>query len=137
MYEPDMRLGHHVPATRLTKKYFRRWWYWKGVSKSRLEQRHPVTELGVDLTRVPKVAGVPRFMLGSAIRDAAGWVRACLTRNTIDQLRREMMLCYFAGYLKAERGAEGERPVNPAPIERHVHAVKPTDAVPAPLTISR
>ena len=59
---------------RLTKDYFRRWWYWKGVSKARLEQRHPITELGIDLRSVPTLAGVPRFMIGSAAsrRAAAG-----------------------------------------------------------------
>jgi glycosyltransferase involved in cell wall biosynthesis len=117
MYEPDMRLEHHVPAKRLTKEYFHRWWYWKGVSKRRLEERHPVTELGVDLTRVPRVAGVPRFLLGSALRDAAGWLRAWLTGNAIERTRREMMLCYFAGYLRGARGARQERPSPAASID--------------------
>jgi hypothetical protein len=90
-----------VPATRLTRTYFRRWWFWKGISKFRLEQRHPVTELGVDLSRVPKVAGVPRFMLGSAVRNFYGWLRALLSRDATDRMRHEMMLCYFAGYVRA------------------------------------
>jgi glycosyltransferase involved in cell wall biosynthesis len=134
IYEPEMRLQHHVPAKRLTKEYFRRWWYWKGVSKSRLEQRHPVTELGVDLRRVPKVAGVPRFMLGSALRDAAGWVRARVTGNTVDEARSEMMLCYFAGYLKGARGARQERRANPAPGDG---TPVPSSRPAASLTISR
>src|SRR5581483_10780434 len=101
VYIPDMSLYHHVPAARLTRTYFRRWWFWKGISKFRLEQRHPVTELGVDLARVPKVAGVPRFMLGSAVRDGCGWLRALVSRDAIDRARHEMMLCYFAGYVRA------------------------------------
>jgi len=101
VYVPDMSVHHHVPATRLTRTYFRRWWFWKGISKFRLEQRHPVTELGLDLSRVPKVAGVPRFMLGSAARDSAGWLRALLRCNATDRMRHEMMLCYFAGYVRA------------------------------------
>lgn len=108
VYEPAMALHHHVPAKRLTKDYFRRWWYWKGVSKSRLERRHPITELGVDLRTVATVAGVPRFMIGSALRDAAGWIGACASRNTIERVRREMMLCYFAGYVKGARGLRRE-----------------------------
>jgi glycosyltransferase involved in cell wall biosynthesis len=101
MYVPAMSLHHHVPARRLTRGYFRRWWFWKGISKFRLEQRHPVTELGIDLSRVPKLAGVPRFMYGTALRDAVGWVRALLRCNTPDRMRHEMMLCYFAGYVRA------------------------------------
>jgi hypothetical protein len=101
-----MELHHHVPAARLTKEYFHRWWYWKGVAKSRLERRHPITELGVDLRQVPIVAGVPRFLIGSALRDAAGCMGAMLSGNAVEQMRRQVRLCYFAGYFKGARSAE-------------------------------
>jgi hypothetical protein len=100
LYVPEMVIEHHVPASRLTREYFRRWWFWKGVSKSRIEQRHSTTELGVDLAQVPRVGGVPRFMFGTAARDLAGWIVATSTR---ERTRREMMLCYFAGYCRGTR----------------------------------
>jgi len=100
LYVPSMSLHHHVPARRLTLQYFRQWWYWKGVSRSRLEHRHTVTELGMDLATVPRIAGVPRFMFGSAVRDALGWLRALIGFDPIERTRREMMLFYFAGYVK-------------------------------------
>jgi glycosyltransferase involved in cell wall biosynthesis len=103
LYVPEMSLHHHVPAKRLTRAYFRRWWFWKGISKCRLERRHPVTELGVDLSRVPKVAGVPRFMFGSALRDIVGWLSAVVSGDPANRMRHEMMLCYFAGYLRGAR----------------------------------
>jgi glycosyltransferase involved in cell wall biosynthesis len=106
LYVPAMSLHHHVPARRLTRRYFREWWYWKGVSRSRLEQRHTVTELGIDLTTVPRIAGVPRFMFGSAVRDVLGWLRALVSFDRIERMRREMMLFYFAGYVK---GASADR----------------------------
>ncbi len=117
-YEPAMEIHHVVPARRLTKEYFRRWWFWKGVSKSLLERRHPVTELGVDLRAVPTWAGVPRFMLGSALRDIAGWVTACLRDNTIERLRREVRLCYFAGYVRGARSTRGKIGGGRAPNRR-------------------
>jgi glycosyltransferase involved in cell wall biosynthesis len=110
VYEPAMSLEHHVPERRLNRDYFRRWWYSKGIAKSRLEQRHPVTEMGVDLTRVPTMFGVPRFLIGGAIRDAAGLCWAALTLNAKEQMRRAMMLCYFAGYAKGVRDAMREAP---------------------------
>lgn len=110
MYEPAMALEHHVPAARLTRDYFRRWWFWKGFSKSRLEHRHRLTELGVDLTRVPTLFGVPRFMFGAAIRDVAGFVHAVFTLNAAEQMRRAMMLCYFGGYVKGVRDAMRDTP---------------------------
>jgi glycosyltransferase involved in cell wall biosynthesis len=103
LYVPAMALHHHVPASRLTRSYFRRWWFWKGVAKSRLEQRHVVTEMGIDLAHVPRVLGAPRFLFGSALRDLGGWMRALLTLNATERVRREVMLCYFAGYLKGAR----------------------------------
>lgn len=105
LYVPAMSLHHHVPSWRLTREYFRRWWYWKGVSKCRLEQRHPVTELGIDMSRVRKLAGIPHFMLGSALRDAAGWAVALLSLDRAALTRHEMMLCYFAGYVRGARAA--------------------------------
>jgi glucosyl-dolichyl phosphate glucuronosyltransferase len=110
LYVPAMTLHHHVPAKRLTRSYFRRWWFWKGVSRSRLEQRHPVTELGVDLSQVVRLAGIPRFMFGSAARDAVRWTGALLSRDTVGRMRHEMMLCYFAGYVRGVRRSDGESP---------------------------
>ena len=103
LYVPEMSLHHHVPARRLTRDYFRQWWYWKGVSRSRLEQRHPVTELGLDLAIVPRWAGVPRFLFGSAIRDLLAWLLAWLLLDPVRRMRHEVMLYYFAGYLRGHR----------------------------------
>jgi len=108
LYVPRMALRHHVPARRLTHEYFRRWWYWKGVSKARLEHWHPVTEIGIDLSTVPRLFGVPRFMVGSALRDLIGWVWAALTLNPTERMRRAMMLCYFTGYLVGTRQLDRE-----------------------------
>jgi glucosyl-dolichyl phosphate glucuronosyltransferase len=118
MYEPDMEVHHHVPASRLTKEYFRRWWYWKGVSRAFLEQHHPITELGVDLRQVPRMSGLPRFMIGTAARDAAGWTGALIRNNPVERLRREVWLCYFFGYIKGVRSAKVENAVRQGPNSR-------------------
>jgi len=101
MYIPEMMVDHHVPARRLTKQYFRRWWYGKGLSRAQLDRLQPVTELGVDLSNARQVAGIPLFMLRSALMDAIGWLVDAF--DTAEQFRREMMLCYFAGYVAARR----------------------------------
>jgi glycosyltransferase involved in cell wall biosynthesis len=61
-YQPDLVIYHHVPSTRLTKKYFRRWCFWRGVSLGVMDRgrRAPV----------PYLAGVPRYRVGSALRGA-------------------------------------------------------------------
>jgi glucosyl-dolichyl phosphate glucuronosyltransferase len=98
LYLPGMKLNHHVPASRLTRDYYRRWWYWKGVARARMQALHPISELGVDLRTTPQIAGIPRFMWGSAVRDVVGWLSATARGNGTRQAEHEMMLAYFAGY---------------------------------------
>jgi glycosyltransferase involved in cell wall biosynthesis len=100
VYVPAMAVDHHVPAARLTRRYFRRWWFMKGVGRQRLEQIHPTTELGVDLSQVTKIAGIPRYMFGSAVHDIRGYLQAAATGDVLGAVRHEMMLCYFAGYAR-------------------------------------
>jgi glycosyltransferase involved in cell wall biosynthesis len=101
MYLPAMRVRHHIPARRLTRAYFRRWWFGKGVSRSGMDGVQPVTELGVDLRATPHFLHVPRYMYGSALRDLAGCVRHTLAGRPADAFRHEMMLAFFAGYFWA------------------------------------
>ena len=101
VYLPAMRVHHHIPAQRLTRAYFRAWWYGKGVSRSALERMQPITELGVDLRETPHVLRVPRYMYGSALRDLAGLVKNLALGRTAEAFRHEMMLMFFAGYFRA------------------------------------
>lgn len=98
LYVPGMKLKHHVPAVRMTREYYRRWWYWKGIARARMQALHPISELGVDLRTAPCIAGIPRFMWGSALRDLIGWVSSTGRGNATGQAEHEMMLAYFAGY---------------------------------------
>ncbi|HKO02717.1 MAG TPA: glycosyltransferase [Thermoanaerobaculia bacterium] len=100
MYIPGMRVGHHVPAWRLRPEYFRRWWYGKGISRARMEAIHPVTELGLDLRQVSTVAGIPRFLFGTAARDAARWLKALLRGDRGERFAAETQLWYFGGQLR-------------------------------------
>lgn len=114
-YVPGMVVHHHVPAERLTKSYFRRWWFWKGVSRARLDGIHRLTELGLDLTRVPHIARVPRFIWGLLPRALLAWLGARLSGRTRAATRHEMRLCYALGYIRA-RWARRHSPLAvPAP----------------------
>ena len=96
--ELDVQLTKSAPV-------YTRWWFWTGVSRSRLDQLHPLTERGVDLGRVRKLAGVPHFILTAAACDAGGWLAALTSLDKTDRLRHEMMLCYFAGYVQGTRAS--------------------------------
>jgi hypothetical protein len=118
LYVPSMRVRHHAPASRISAGYFRRWWYWKGVARARIEDWHPVSELGLDLTAVPRLLRLPRFMWRSAADDAAGWLAAVVRRDTIRRIEREAMLAYFAGYFMGRRRAAGQAAMHPAKARR-------------------
>jgi glycosyltransferase involved in cell wall biosynthesis len=112
-YVPHMEVQHHVPAERLTKDYFRRWWYWKGVSRARVDAMHHRTELGLDLRAVPYLARVPRFIWGLLPRAIMRWVRAALTGRTLDAMRAQMLIAYAIGYVRACWSRESRRRLAP------------------------
>jgi glycosyltransferase involved in cell wall biosynthesis len=97
-YAPDMKLHHHVPASRLTRKYFRRWWLWKGISRSRLHRIHPRSDAGVDLRTAKRVAGVPLFAIRAVARHVVDGLVCLARRDIIGATRHEMMAAYYAGF---------------------------------------
>jgi glycosyltransferase involved in cell wall biosynthesis len=103
LYVPEMIVDHHVPASRLQKSYFRRWWYGKGISRAELDRLQPLNELGIDLSRAKQLFGMPRFMVRLALTDLAGWIVCGVTMNQAEQFKHEAMLFYFAGYAAARR----------------------------------
>jgi len=72
-YRPDLVILHYVPPERLTKRYFRRWSFWHGVSLGVLDRRRREP--------VPYLIGVPRYMVGLALRAAADTLRRFLRRR--------------------------------------------------------
>lgn len=76
LYLPRMIVYHHVGAERLTRSYFRRWCFWRGVSQG-LRDRDT-------RARIPRVLGVPRWILGVAARSIVARVRAWLRMSKHD-----------------------------------------------------
>jgi glycosyltransferase involved in cell wall biosynthesis len=59
-YHPDLVIHHYVAPERVTKGYFRRWCFWRGVSLGVLARQQPPA--------VVLVLGVPRHIVGTAVR---------------------------------------------------------------------
>ena len=82
-YRPDLVILHYVPKERLTKRYFRRWAFWRGVSLGVLHRRRPDS--------VAYLLGVPRYMFGMALRGMLdtvsrifrGWEPAHIFKNEL------------------------------------------------------
>ena len=104
-YVPEMWVRHVIPADRLTKKYFRRWFYWRGISRARLYERAGLDmeapeRTTLDFSTVPHVFGVPRYLFRKAIASLAGCLRASLRRRPIEAFEHELWLWFFAGIVR-------------------------------------
>jgi GT2 family glycosyltransferase len=119
-YTPDMLVHHLVPADRLKKPYFRRWFYWYGISRAVLYAHHGLDmespdEQTFDFSTVPHVAGVPRYMFRSAVEHLTGAVRHTLAGRSAEAFENELWLCFFAGVLR-QRWADRQMPIGAAAL---------------------
>ena len=64
MYTPDLVIYHHIPADRLTRKYHRRWCYWRGVSQGYGDRETK--------EQVPYTLSIPRYRIGRALKGLVG-----------------------------------------------------------------
>jgi glucosyl-dolichyl phosphate glucuronosyltransferase len=104
-YAPAMIVEHVIPAARLTKKYFRRWYYWRGAARailfaqSGLDPETP-QQTTLDFTRVPQIFGVPRYLYRKALVVMGRWVRDLSRRDIVSSFERELWMCFFAGFIR-------------------------------------
>ena len=93
LYLPRLKIYHLVPAARLTKKYYRQWSFWRGVSCGVLDrtQRQNVTYL----------CGVPRYLFGDAGRGFLRWTTAPLRAgmSVSTSFSSELAIWDLAGFL--------------------------------------
>ena len=69
-YVPELVIHHFVPRARLTRHYFRRWCFWRGVSQGLMDRdrRAPVAYL----------LGIPRWLFGAAVHGAGTKLKGLL-----------------------------------------------------------
>ena len=117
-YVPEMVVRHIIPASRLHKRYFRRWFYWRGVSRAMLYEKSGFDmespERGVvDVQAVPHLLGVPRYLYRKALTSAWGAVAKTLRRDVTGGFDDELWVCFFLGIL-SQRWRRGTPAVGPA-----------------------
>ena len=101
-YSPDLVVHHVIPEDRLTKKYFRRWFYWHGISRAilyhnnRLDMESPEST-ALDFSTVPHIAGVPRYLYRTCLSKFLSMWTALARRDTIAHFEDELWLWFFAG----------------------------------------
>lgn len=126
-YVPDIVVRHVIPPERLTKSYFRRWHYWRGVSRAMLyaqsgrDMENP-EQPALDPSTVPHIAGVPRYMFRRALGAVKEAIAARLSSDPVRSFDRELWLCFFAGILQQRWR---DRHVSLSDIARHATGASP------------
>jgi glucosyl-dolichyl phosphate glucuronosyltransferase len=77
MYVPDLIIHHYIPAERLTRKYHRRWSYWRGVSQGVADKDFKES--------VAYTLGIPRYRIGRAVAGLASLPRHLASSKTAGQ----------------------------------------------------
>jgi glycosyltransferase involved in cell wall biosynthesis len=113
-YAPELVVRHVIPAERLHKRYFRRWFYWRGISRALLYQQQGLDmespqETRTDFSRAMHIAGVPRYLFRVALRHAREGIAAALRRDAVSTFEHELWLWMFAGIVK-QRWADRRKP---------------------------
>jgi glucosyl-dolichyl phosphate glucuronosyltransferase len=93
VYEPTAVVQHRVPADRLEKTYFQRWFYDNGIIVAGLEEHYPTTD--------HYLLHTPRYLWREALVHAWSTLRAFFARDAKRMTAGTMRLLWFVGYVKA------------------------------------
>ena len=104
-YVPDMVVQHLIPTERLNKAYFRRWFFWRGISRAMLyaqsgKDMEAPEQTTLDFSQIKHIAGVPRYMFRSALVAAKDSLAARLRGDAVNAFEHELFVWMFAGILK-------------------------------------
>jgi glycosyltransferase involved in cell wall biosynthesis len=104
-YSPDLVVHHVIPKDRLTKRYFRKWFYWHGISRAILYHNNGLDmespeRTTLDFSKVPHIAGVPRYLFRTCADQFFSMCSAFVRRQDIARFEHELWIWFFAGILR-------------------------------------
>lgn len=96
-YVPELIIYHYIPASRLMKSYYRKWFFWRGVSKFEMNQQRREA--------VPHLLGVPRYLYGRVFRDSGRALMKALAgkSRSSERFSAELRWWDLAGWLYGTR----------------------------------
>lgn len=116
-YDPRISVRHYVPPSRLTRQYFRQWFFWHGKTEALM-----VDELfyELDMARVPRIGGVPRFLYRQAAYQMLRWLAHLGSSDAlalfIEELRTlQYVGLFMEGWRRYLRGPFGGQTTSSAP----------------------
>jgi glycosyltransferase involved in cell wall biosynthesis len=114
-YAPASVVRHVIHGDRLNKKYFRRWFYWRGVSRAIMYRQHG---LDMENPQAPPrnfaaarhIGGVPQYLYRTALRTVRRMLRDRLRGDETAAFENELLLCMFAGIVR-QRWTDRRKPL--------------------------
>ncbi len=91
-YVPDMAILHHIPASRLTRRYYRRWCYWRGISQGLADRHMPEP--------VVYLLGIPRYRLREGLAGLLPLAGNLRENGSADAFKRELPWWTLLGFLR-------------------------------------
>jgi hypothetical protein len=125
-WAPGVMVRHVIHADRLNKRYFRRWFYWRGISRAILFQEHgldmenPQTTT-MDFSHVPLVGGTPRYLFRTLAATGAAVVAAIVRRDRLAAFEHELQLWMYAGIIR-QRWRDRAKPLEWASQPQNIAA---------------
>jgi glucosyl-dolichyl phosphate glucuronosyltransferase len=95
-YDPAVSVRHFVPPCRLTRKYFRQWFFWHGKTQAlMLADLHP----DLEMSEVPRIAGIPRFLYRQSLEQCWQWIKALGRKDALGVMTEELRALQYMGML--------------------------------------
>ena len=96
-YDPAITVRHYVPARRLTRAYFRQWFFWSGKTHAlMLNDLYPQ----IDIPHVMHIGGVPRFLWRQALQQLNRYLLTRYPRTpALEALKEELRLLQYCGLI--------------------------------------
>ena len=100
VFVPDLIIYHHVPAERMTKRYHRRWAFWRGVSLGVLDRQKR--------EEATYRFGVPQYRLGRALKALPRMAAESLNGRAAMAFDQELSLWDLAGFVYGKQAVRIE-----------------------------
>jgi glycosyltransferase involved in cell wall biosynthesis len=118
-YDPEVTVRHFVPKSRVTRRYFRQWFFWHGRTLALMQQDlYPE----IDMSRVPRIRGIPRFMFRQGLEQVGYFLKAMVSGDSLSRFVCELRLFQYAGFFvqcgkphSAPAVADGSLPMSSPP----------------------